>query len=115
MSLRRSFSLLLLASAIMAGCASDPPDVPTGADGAVDPELTLGREVFAARCVSCHGESGGGGRGPNITGDRMAERYPDPADQIAVVTAGRNEMPAFEDVLSPEQIAAVVRYTREVL
>lgn len=115
MSLRRSFSLLLLASAITVGCASDPPDVPAGADGTVDPELALGREVFAARCVSCHGEAGGGGRGPNITGDRMAERFPDPADQVAVITAGRNGMPAFEDVLSPEQIAAVVRYTRDVL
>ncbi len=115
MSLRRTFCLLLLASAIAVGCASDPPDVPTGADGSVDPELALGREVFAARCVSCHGEAGGGGRGPNITGDRMAERFPDPADQIAVVAAGRNEMPAFEDVLSAEEIAAVVRYTRDVL
>ncbi len=115
MSLRRSLSLLLLTSVLVVGCASDPPDVPTGADGTIDPELALGREVFAARCVSCHGESGGGGRGPNITGDRMAERFPDPADQVAVITAGRNEMPAFEDVLSPEQIDAVVRYTRDVL
>jgi mono/diheme cytochrome c family protein len=114
-SLRRSLSLLLLTSVLVVGCASDPPDVPTGADGTIDPELALGREVFAARCVSCHGESGGGGRGPNITGDRMAERFPDPADQVAVITAGRNEMPAFEDVLSPEQIDAVVRYTRDVL
>ena len=41
--------------------------------------------------------------------------YPDPADQIAVVTNGRGGMPAFGDRLSAEEIAAVVEYTRTVL
>ena len=41
--------------------------------------------------------------------------YPDPADQIAVVTNGRGGMPAFGEKLSEEEIAAVVEYTRTVL
>ena len=41
--------------------------------------------------------------------------YPDPADQVAVVTNGRGGMPAFGDKLTEEEIAAVVEYTRTVL
>ena len=41
--------------------------------------------------------------------------FPDPQDQIAVVTHGRGGMPAFGERLSPEEIAAVVDYTRTVL
>ena len=40
---------------------------------------------------------------------------PIPADQIAVVTKGRGSMPSFADSLTPEQIAAVVDYTRNDL
>jgi mono/diheme cytochrome c family protein len=42
-------------------------------------------------------------------------RFPDPNDQIAVVTKGRGSMPSFADTLTPEQIAAVVDYTRNDL
>ena len=40
------------------------------------------------------------------------EAFPDAADQEAVVANGRGSMPAFADSLTPEQIAAVVEYTR---
>ena len=39
-------------------------------------------------------------------------RFPDPADEIAVVANGRGSMPSFADSLTEEQIAAVVEYTR---
>jgi cytochrome c oxidase subunit II len=113
---RRTSRVALVALVVLVvfagvGCSADPPDVPEGAD----PVLLQGRDVFAARCVSCHGESGGGGRGPSVRGERMLERFPDPADQIAVIANGRGGMPAFGSVLSEEEIDAVVRYTREVL
>ena len=41
--------------------------------------------------------------------------FPDANDQIAVVTKGRGSMPSFADSLTPEQIAAVVDYTRNDL
>ncbi len=107
--------LVVVSVVALSACAADPPEVPVGADGEPDPELAVGREVFAARCVSCHGESGGGGSGPNIQAPGIVERYPDVADQVAVVVGGRAGMPAFDEVLSAEEIAAVVRYTREVL
>ena len=45
----------------------------------------------------------------------MIERYPEVADQVAIIVQGRGGMPSFEDRLSAEQIDAVVAYTREVL
>ena len=48
-----------------------------------------------------------GARGGVVVG-----RVPRPADQDAVVANGRGSMPSFADSLTPEQIAAVVDYTR---
>lgn len=108
--------LVVFISALFAitACASDPPAVPLGPDGEPDEVLALGRDVYGDRCANCHGASGGGGTGPRLAG-AVVEEYPDPADQAEIVRAGRNAMPAFGGTLSEEMIAAVVRYTREVL
>jgi mono/diheme cytochrome c family protein len=74
-----------------------------------------GAAIFATRCASCHGADGGGGFGPALGGGVVVGRFPDPKDQIAVVTNGRGSMPSFADSLTPEQIAAVVEYTRNDL
>ena len=71
-----------------------------------------GAAIYATRCASCHGADGGGSFGPALGGGVVVGRFPDPADQIAVVTHGRGSMPSFGDSLTPEQIAAVVDYTR---
>jgi mono/diheme cytochrome c family protein len=95
-------------------CAGSPPEVPAGPDGLPDPVLVVGRDVFGARCASCHGSGGGGGTGPRLAG-KVLEDYPDAADQAVVIADGRQSMPAFGGTLSDEEIEAVVRYTREVL
>ena len=84
------------------------PDVvaAAGADGAA---------VFGQSCAGCHGGDGSGGIGPRLAGGRVVANFPDPQDQIAVVTNGRGGMPAFAERLSAEEIAAVVEYTRTVL
>jgi mono/diheme cytochrome c family protein len=43
----------------------------------------------------------------------VADRYPDVAAEIALVTNGSGQMPGFGTRLSDEQIATVVAYTRE--
>ena len=113
-TLRRRLATVLFVVLAAGGCASSAPEVPVGPDGVSDPELVAGREVFASRCTNCHGSSGGGGTGPRLAG-RVAESFPDPTDQAAVIRGGRNNMPSFTGTLSEAQIAAVVRYTREVL
>ena len=71
-----------------------------------------GGEVYAENCSSCHGERAEGlFKFPRLAGV-VATKYPNPADQVAVVTNGRGEMPAFGGRLSPEEIRAVVEFTR---
>ena len=76
-----------------------------------DPVQDDGARIFAARCSGCHGAQGQGLSGPQLAGV-VAERFPDPADQAAVVANGRNGMPAFGTRLTPEELAAVVEFTR---
>ena len=79
-----------------------------------DPELLLGREIYQARCVTCHGANGEGGTGVRLNQGRVVVAYPDPADQAEIIRAGRNRMPSFSS-LSAAEIDAVVRYTREII
>lgn len=120
--LRRVLTLLLAAGLAagtdlgLAACSSGSvPEVPAGPDGRPDPVLVAGRGVYADRCANCHGVRGQGGRGPSLTGESMAEAYPSDADQIEVVVEGKSTMPGFSDTLTPAEIEAVVRFTREVL
>jgi mono/diheme cytochrome c family protein len=74
-----------------------------------------GAAFYGQSCAGCHGGDGSGGIGPRLAGGRVVANFPDPQDQIAVVTNGRGGMPAFGERLSPEEIAAVVEYTRTAL
>jgi mono/diheme cytochrome c family protein len=87
----------------------DPPAAVTSDEDVV----ALGRAVYAEHCASCHGAAGGGGLGPPLGG--VVDTYPDPADQVTFVAAGRGLMQGFDDVLSTEELEAVVAFTREGL
>jgi mono/diheme cytochrome c family protein len=81
-----------------------------------DPVLAEGQRVYDASCASCHGKGGGGGAtGPKLSG--VVEARYTLEEHIAVITEGRggSAMPAFRDLLTPEEIEAVARYEREVL
>ncbi len=94
-----------------AGCAAaDTPEVANG-----DPVLEQGRDLYIRQCSSCHGSDGGGGRGTKLNEGVVLAAYPDIADQIALVSEGKNAMPAFGGRLDDAELDAVVRYTREVL
>ena len=96
--------------------ANQPEQAPAAPVEAVEAAGGIdGAAVFADNCAACHGGDGSGGIGPRLAGGRVVTVYPDPADQIAVVTTGRGGMPAFGDKLTDDEIAAVVDYTRTVL
>jgi mono/diheme cytochrome c family protein len=78
-------------------------------DQSQEPPRT-GAAIYRAVCATCHGQSGQGFVGPSLYD--VAARYPDQAEQIALVTNGRAQMPAFGGQLTPEQISTVVDYTR---
>jgi len=73
--------------------------------------VSPGAAIFASNCAKCHGADGAGLIGPQLAGT-VVEKYPDVADQIALVTTGRKGMPSFNGVLSDKQIQEVVEYTR---
>jgi mono/diheme cytochrome c family protein len=85
-----------------------PAPVPTAG-------AATGEAIFATRCASCHGDDGGGGFGPALAGGVVVSRFPDADDQAAIVANGRGSMPSFADSLTPEQVTAVVEYTRNEL
>ena len=104
--------MLLAVSVLGASCASPPP-VPGTDDGSADPVLVRGREIWGKACASCHAPDGSGGRGPSLTS--VEERFPAFADQVGLVADGRGSMPGFSGRYDPDDLEAVVRYTREVL
>ena len=67
-------------------------------------------ELFAQNCAVCHGATGKGGIGPDLTAHSYKYgRTPDAA--IATITAGRSGgMPAFGTQLSKAQIAALADF-----
>lgn len=105
-----AFVVLLFTNEPDKGGAAATPSAPSSAGG--QPAAVDGAAVFANRCASCHGSDGGGGLGPQLSGGRAAQRFPNIADQIGVITNGRGGMPAFGSRLSEAEIQAVADYTR---
>jgi mono/diheme cytochrome c family protein len=75
-------------------------------------EMT-GEELFANVCQGCHmpDASGAAGAGayPSLAGDKNLESgsYP-----VFLIVNGRRGMPAFGDMMTDGQVAAVVNYLR---
>jgi mono/diheme cytochrome c family protein len=99
----------------------------------------LGAELYSANCVSCHLSNGagkeGGGVGRPLYNGSVEQTFPDPLAQVAFVKHGScpvgtpygdpkraggqhqaiGNMPAFDGVLTDEQILNVVAYERSAL
>ena len=105
---RRAAAVSTLTVGLLVGCA-DSPEVPAGPGGEADPVLLSGRDIYGGSCASCHGTSGGGGRGPRIDGGRTVAAYPDIADMNVVVAEGIGQMPGFAGSLTDQEVEAVNR------
>jgi cytochrome c6 len=78
-----------------------------------------GKDLFAGKCVMCHGADGAGntamGKRFNIQNLRAPEiQKRSDAELAASITKGKNKMPAFEGKLTPEQVSNVVAHIREL-
>jgi heme/copper-type cytochrome/quinol oxidase subunit 1 len=95
--------------------ADDSQDsyVPIAAETPADATpAQLGEQVYInAGCGSCHALAAAGTDG--IVGPSLDELAPEPERVTEVVTNGLNEMPAFGNQLSDEEIAALTAYVSE--
>jgi cbb3-type cytochrome c oxidase subunit III len=89
------------------------PDNPNWRTPRGDVALT-GRELYEDSCASCHAaDLSGAGDFPDIgRGSDASEEVDDFLKRR--IAEGRNEMPAFGDILSDEQIELIIDYVREV-
>ncbi|MBK9337968.1 MAG: cytochrome c [Lewinellaceae bacterium] len=84
--------------------------VSCGTDQLPGPDKTSpdGKALFRRHCVTCHGADGT--LGLNGAGD-LTKSARTQAERVVQITKGKNLMPAFEEVLTPEEIQAVANYT----
>ena len=79
---------------VMAGCAAAQP----------------GRLIFESQCSLCHGQTGGGGRGPALNRPKL-DRAPDDQALRTLITGGRGDMPGAWQ-LHPDEVASVAAFVR---
>lgn len=69
--------------------------------------------VYASTCARCHGADLSGGDGPALGPSSHSLGEPD-EHLFEAIKFGRDEMPAFIDEFTDEQIEAIIAYIREV-
>lgn len=106
-----------------------------------DTLLATGAEIYPGTCGGCHGPTGGGGTGAQLSEGEVLATFPDPVAMMEWIHLGAAEwvggsagpygdpnreggphdaatlpgvMPGFPD-LTPEELAGVTRYIREDL
>src|SRR5262249_18285835 len=79
-------------------------------------DQAAGRKVFQNTCATCHGPNGAGSPAGKSVGapDLCSAKVQHDSDELwkQQVQNGKNNMPAFGALLSPEQIDSVVKYVR---
>ena len=96
-------------AAVSSGCGGSDQPV---ADKAPEPITASGPQIFADKCAVCHGARGEGGAGPRLNGGATVAKFPRSANEETLVRNGNKSMPSFGGSLTPEQISAVVAYSR---
>src|SRR5215216_1137049 len=83
-------------------------------------ELATARANYAKNCEPCHGESGTGGlvkvenKQIKVASLKAEHAIKHTDDKLAkTITGGEEEMPAFKDKLSQQEIAQLVQFTRK--
>jgi cytochrome c oxidase subunit II len=70
----------------------------------------LGRSEFTGVCATCHGLSGQGAYGPNLSNNPLLTQ---PGGLISIIRNGRGLMPAVADTWTNSQVQALVAYVKE--
>jgi uncharacterized membrane protein SirB2 len=70
-------------------------------------ETAYGGQIYQTACVACHGSDGKLGLSGAFD---LTKTNLDKDQTVEVITNGRNNMPAFKKVLTPDQVNAVSMY-----
>lgn len=109
-------SLAVAGGSVLAVLAAAPDSrAQDSAGGISSVEIsTEGRQVYVEVCQACHmaDARGGGGAGLGIPALADNPRVADKAYLIGMLVNGQGGMPWFTDILTPQQIAAVLTYVR---
>ena len=70
-----------------------------------------GETGYANNCAACHGATGAGGGGPSLIGSNVVQSRSAVIYQV-LFGAMDHGMPAYEAILSDEEIAAITTYIR---
>jgi putative heme-binding domain-containing protein len=76
-------------------------------------DLTAGRKIFESQCALCHGQTGGGGRGPALNRPKLDKAPDDEALRRVISNGFDREMPGAWQ-LNPREVAAVAGYVRSL-
>ena len=75
--------------------------------------IRLGEQLYMQSCAVCHGNRGEGhadvAQAPALNGDEHAWHHADGQLQ-EIILSGGVEMPSFQEVLTNQEVAAVIRY-----
>lgn len=73
--------------------------------------VKVGKVVFKSNCISCHGRSGEGIVGPNLTDENYKNiRTVEDIAKVILKGANNNAMPAWEGKLLPNEVVLVSAY-----
>jgi putative heme-binding domain-containing protein len=75
-----------------------------------NPDAAAGRKIFESQCALCHGQTGGGGRGPALNRPKLS-RAPDDGALRKLISEGSGDMPGAWQ-LHADEVAGVAAYVR---
>lgn len=75
--------------------------------------ITEGKRIFQASCISCHNEGGAGNVGPNLT-DNYWIHGGDIKSVFKTIKYGFNAMPTWQTAYSNKQIAQLASYVKSL-
>src|SRR4051812_35683838 len=81
--------------------------------GAAQTDIAAGRKIFESQCALCHGQTGGGGRGPALNRPKLEKAPDDDALRRVISNGFDREMPGAWQ-LNPREVANVAGYVRSL-
>jgi cytochrome c oxidase cbb3-type subunit 3 len=76
-------------------------------------DLAAGRKIFESQCALCHGQTGGGGRGPALNRPKLEKAPDDDALRRVISNGFDREMPGAWQ-LNTREVANVAGYVRSL-